>query len=82
MLETQQEVPEAQQRVPEWVVRLRAAGYNVRIGTLDEPLPEIPEAFFYPPPSASRRLAERLSAPFRKLLRTNASTRPGHAPLP
>jgi hypothetical protein len=67
---------------PEWVQRLRARGYNVRVGTLDEPMSEIPEAFFYPPPSAPRRLAQHLAGTFRKIFRANASTRAGHAPLP
>lgn len=73
---------EMQQEVPEWVVRMRAAGYNVRIGTIDEPLSEIPEAMFYPPPSKTRRFAGLMADTFRKVFRLNASTRAGHAPVP
>ncbi len=73
---------EVPREVPEWVQRWRAAGKNVRIGTLDEPMSEIPEAFFYPPPSPARRLAQRLAGTFRKVFRANPSTRAGHAPLP
>lgn len=67
---------------PEWVQRLRARGYNVRVGTLDEPMSEIPEAFFYPPPSAPRRMVQRLASTFRKVFRANASTHADHAPFP
>jgi hypothetical protein len=73
---------EMQQEVPEWVVRMRAAGYNVRIGTINEPLSEIPEAMFYPPPGRTHRFAELIANTFRRVFRLNASTRAGHAPVP
>jgi hypothetical protein len=44
---------------PEWVQRMRAAGYNIRVGR-GEPIPEIPDAFFYPPPILRNRMQEEL----------------------
>jgi hypothetical protein len=35
---------------PAWMQRMRAAGYDLRRGTLLEPLSEIPEVMFTPPP--------------------------------
>jgi hypothetical protein len=40
---------------PEWVRRMRAAGYKVRVGSIDEPLSEVPEVMFPPPVSVWRR---------------------------
>lgn len=47
---------------PQWVQRMRAAGYNIRVGTLDGPMSYLPDAFFYPPPGVPRRLVRRLDA--------------------
>jgi hypothetical protein len=67
---------------PAWVQRMRAAGYNIRIGNSGEPMSEIPEAFFYPPPGMRHRLGQRIAGAFRRVFRANASTRANHAPLP
>lgn len=67
---------------PEWVQRMRAAGYNIRVGTLDEPMSYLPDAFFYPPPGVPRRLVRRLDATCRGVFRANGSARVRHAPLP
>jgi hypothetical protein len=74
--------PEVQDDEPEWVLRMRAAGYKIRRGTGTGRLSEIPDAFFYPPPSAPRRFAQRVTNAFRKVLRANPSTHAGNAHLP
>lgn len=71
----------AVQDEPEWVQRMRAAGYTVRRGTGTGRLSEIPDAFFYPPPSATRRFAQRVTDAFRKVLRAQPSTHAGNAHL-
>ena len=73
---------EAQREEPEWVKQMRAAGYNIR-GGRGEPIPEIPDAFFYPPPTFANRMKERLGRAFRKVVRALTPTRrTSHAPLP
>lgn len=67
---------------PLWVQQMRAKGYNIRIGNSGEPMSEIPEAFFYPPPSMRQRLLQRIAGAFRRVFGANASTRANHAPLP
>lgn len=67
---------------PEWVQRMRAAGYNIRVGTLDGPMSYLPDAFFYPPPGVPRRLLRRLEGTSRGVFRANGSPRARHAPLP
>jgi hypothetical protein len=68
---------------PEWVQRMRAAGYNIRVGTVGEPMSEIPEAFFYPPPTFWNRTRERIQRGYSKLFRILTLARwRSHAPLP
>lgn len=72
---------------PEWVQRLRARGYNVRVGTLDEPMSEIPEAMFDPPMRTRfggiRRGTAAVVSAVRNIFRTRSSNRHArHAPLP
>lgn len=78
------EAPRAEPRPePEWVQRMRAAGYDVRIGTGEGRLSEIPDAFFYPPPRLRSRIRQRIVHGCKKLLRPLASARrASHAPLP
>ncbi len=67
---------------PEWVQRMRAAGYNIRVGR-GEPIPEIPDAYFYPPPTLRNRIRESLGRGFKKLVRAvTAIRRSSHAPFP
>jgi hypothetical protein len=67
---------------PEWVQRMRAAGYNVRVGR-GEPLSEIPEVMFDPPLSRRQRAQERIVNTFRSLFRLEPlNAREPHAPLP
>lgn len=67
---------------PEWVQRMRAAGYNVRVGR-GEPLSEIPEVMFDPPVSRLRRIQHRVVGGFRSLFRLKPlDDREPHAPLP
>jgi hypothetical protein len=67
---------------PEWVQRMRAAGYNIRVGS-GEPMSEIPDAYFYPPPTLRNRTRESLVRGYRRLVRALTSTRgTTHAPLP
>jgi hypothetical protein len=48
--------------VPSWVVRMREAGYDVRIGTEPGGLPEIPEVHFTLPRPPRMGLRRRLVA--------------------
>jgi hypothetical protein len=74
---------EAPREEPEWVQAMRAAGYNVRVGTGEGTLSEIPDAFFYPPPSLRTRIRRRILRRYRKLVRALTSARrTPHAPLP
>ena len=67
---------------PEWVQRMRAAGYNIRVGR-GEPLSEIPEVMFDPPLSRRQRAQERIVSTFRSLFHLKAlNGREPHAPLP
>lgn len=71
---------------PEWVQRMRARGYNIRVGT-GEPMSEEPDAAFYPPPyairSRFRSVGAAVSTILRNLFRPSASdSRARHAPLP
>jgi hypothetical protein len=67
---------------PEWVQRMRAAGYNIRVGR-GEPLSEIPEVMFDPPLSRRQRIQERIVHTFRSLFRLKPlNGRVPHAPLP
>ena len=73
---------EAPREEPEWVQAMRAAGYNIRVGR-GEPIPEIPDAFFYPPPTLATRVKERLGRGYRKLVRIlTPARRSSHAPFP
>lgn len=74
---------EAPREEPEWVQRMRAAGYNIRIGTGEGTLNEIPDAYFYPPPTLRNRIGERLARGYKRLVRALTSIRgTTHAPLP
>jgi hypothetical protein len=67
---------------PEWVQRMRAAGYNIRVGR-GEPLSEIPEVMFGPPLSRRQGVQDRIVNTFRSLLRLKPlNGREPHAPLP
>jgi hypothetical protein len=73
---------EAPRVEPEWVQRMRAAGYNIRIGT-GEPMSEIPDAMFDPPESRGTRIRGKILMAFRSLFRlTRFTGRTTHAPLP
>jgi hypothetical protein len=78
-------MPEAPQTEPEWVQRMRAAGYNIRVGTINEPLSEVPEVMFPPPVSVwRRRFGGNIIRGIRNALsRASASSHNGrHAHLP
>lgn len=73
---------ETQRNEPEWVQKMRAAGYNVRVGT-GEPMSEIPEVMFDPPVSRGVRIKHRIVTVFRNLFHLKPSTgHTTHAPLP
>ncbi len=72
---------EAPRIEPEWVQRMRAAGYNIRVGR-GEPIPEIPDAFFYPPPTLRNRMKQSIGRGYRKLVRATSARRSRHAPFP
>jgi hypothetical protein len=82
MRDLQHETPAVQDEEPAWVQRMRAKGYKIRRGTGTGPLSEIPDAYFYPPPSAPRRFAQRVTSALRKVLGSNPSTQAGDAHLP
>jgi hypothetical protein len=71
-LMTETPTPEQATEEPLWVQRMRARGYNIRIGTGD--LPEVPEVMFTPPPRTLRNVTRSilyvLRHPLRTLLRT------------
>lgn len=74
---------EEQRNEPEWVQRMRAAGYNIRIGTVGEPMSAVPEVMFDPPLSLRQRIQHRIAGGFRSLLRFKPfAGRASHAPLP
>jgi hypothetical protein len=74
---------EAPRVEPEWVQRMRAAGYNIRVGTVGEPMSEIPEAYFYPPPTLRSRIRRSIVRRYVKLVRAlTPARRTSHAPLP
>lgn len=77
-------MPDVEFEEPLWVRRMRAKGYNIRIGTSGEPMSEVPDAFFYPPPlHPLRRALAWIPWGIRKLVRRGASSRNGwHAPFP
>ena len=78
------EAPRAEPRPePEWVQRMRAAGYNIRIGTGEGTMSEIPDAMFDPPVSRATRIKHRILATLRSFFHLKPAT--GHttrAPLP
>lgn len=68
---------------PEWVQRMRAAGYNIRIGTGEGTLNEIPDAYFYPPPSLRSRIRGRIVRACKRMAHALTSARrTTHAPFP
>lgn len=74
---------EAPRKEPEWVERMRAAGYNIRVGTGEGTMSEIPEVMFDPPLSRSSRIKLRILKAFRSLFHLQpAAGRTTHAPLP
>jgi hypothetical protein len=74
---------EAPRVEPEWVQRMRAAGYNIRVGTGEGTLNEIPDAMFDPPVSRGTRIRHRILTAFRRLFRLQPSAgRARHASLP
>jgi hypothetical protein len=76
-------MPEAPQTEPEWVQRMRAAGYNIRRGTRTG-LSEIPDVMFPPPVSLRRgRFGRGIVRGIGRLFRVTGATRKGrHAHLP
>lgn len=56
-----------QSAVPNWVARMRADGYTVRIGTDPTPLPIEPEIHFGPPYEVDNGLRERPTTIVQKL---------------
>jgi hypothetical protein len=74
---------EAPREEPEWVQAMRAAGYKIRVGNVGEPMSEIPEAYFYPPPTLRSRIRRRIVRWYVKLVRAlTPARRTSHAPLP
>ncbi len=74
---------EEQRQEPQWVQRMRAAGYNIRIGTGEGTMNEIPDAFFYPPPSRWSRTRRHILRAYRKVIRAlTPARRAQHAPFP
>jgi hypothetical protein len=68
---------------PEWVQRMRAAGYNIRIGTGEGTMSEIPDAYFYPPPSLRSRIRGRIVRACKRMVHALTSARrTTHAPFP
>jgi hypothetical protein len=87
MRELQHETPEVQDEEPEWVQRMRAKGYNIRVGTTGEPMSEVPEAMFDPPMrtwlSSIRQGTGAATSVLRNVFRPRSSNRQArHAPLP
>ncbi len=75
-------MPDVEIEEPLWVQRMRAKGYNIRVGS-GEPMSEIPEAMFPPPVHPLRRRIALIARGIRKLLRMGPFSRSGrHAPLP
>jgi hypothetical protein len=74
--------------VPDWVRRMRADGYTVRIGTGTGGLPYEPEVSFTPPRPPRRGIVRRLIAIARKrwqggaVFKGHANPPERHAPLP
>jgi len=58
---------------PAWVQQMRARGYNVRRGTLDEPMSEEPDAMFPPPLHPVLRALAWIPWGLRKVLRLGQS---------
>lgn len=76
-------MPEVNVEEPLWVQRMRAKGYNIRIGNTGEPMSEIPEAMFPPPVHPLRRRIALIARGLRKRVRMEPFSRNGrHAPLP
>ncbi len=76
-------MPDVEIEEPLWVQRMRAEGYNIRIGNSGEPMSEIPEAMFPPPMHPLRRTLAWIPWGIRKLVRLGAFSRNGrHAPFP
>ena len=74
---------EAPRVEPEWVQRMRAAGYNIRVGTGEGTLNEIPDAMFDPPLSRGARIRHRVFTAVRSFFRLQPSAgRATHAPFP
>jgi hypothetical protein len=53
---------------PIWVQRMRARGYNIRVGTGDQPMSEIPDAMFPPPVHPVRRTYGRMLRRMQRML--------------
>jgi hypothetical protein len=73
---------EAPRTEPEWVQRMRAAGYNIRIGTGEGALNEIPDAYFYPPPSLRSRIRTSIARAYKKVRALTSARHAPHAPFP
>lgn len=74
---------EAPREEPEWVQAMRAAGYNIRVGTGEGTMSEIPEVMFDPPFTLRQRVRLRIASILRSVFRLRpAADRATHAPLP
>lgn len=67
--EARDAAPGAQDDEPEWMQRMRAAGYNLRRGTDPTPLSEIPEVMFPPPVHPLLRAISWIPWGFRRVFR-------------
>lgn len=67
-------MPEVQTEEPAWVQAMRDRGYNIRRGTLNEPMSEEPEAMFPPPMHPLLRTLAWIPWSIRKLLGFGASS--------
>jgi hypothetical protein len=67
---------------PEWMQRMRAAGYDLRRDDEPGPLSEIPDAVFTPPPAREkvRGYASMIRGWFHRARPSHP--RQGHAPVP
>lgn len=75
-------MPDLMTEEPLWVQRMRARGYNIRVGTLDEPMSEIPDAMFPPPVHPLRRRFWMIVRAVQRMLRIKSLTNGRNASLP
>jgi hypothetical protein len=73
---------EVETEEPVWVQQMRAAGYNIRVGTSTAPLNEEPDAMFPPPFHPLRRTLAWIPWGIRKVLRRGRSPGGRNGSLP